>query len=247
MNALKSIFIWVVSLTVIALWLPVLAVVRLFDRDPARYRTGRTYRRLGWLLTRLNPTWKLHISGAKIANPRLPYIVVGNHQSLGDIPVISNLPWEMKWVAKEELFRIPVLGWQMQLAGDIPVNRKGVRRWEQVANKAGFYLENRCSVMIFPEGTRSKDGELQRFTDGAFALAVKHQVPVLPLALDGTSDCLPKETWVFGDRIDIRLKVLDPVPTDGLTPADVGALRERVRGMIAAQLDEWRGKPSIVS
>ncbi len=241
MNALKSIFIWVTFLTVITLWLPVLAVTRLFDRDPARYFTGRTYRRLGWLLTRLNPLWKMHLSGVKIDNPRLPYVVVCNHQSLGDIPVISNLPWEMKWVAKEELFRIPVLGWQMRLAGDIPVNRKGVRRWEQVATKAGFYLENRCSVMIFPEGTRSKDGELQRFTDGAFALAVKHQVPVLPLVVDGTSDCLPKETWVFGGAVDIRLKVLEPIPTEGLQASDVADLRERARTMIARQLAEWRG------
>src|SRR5690606_18366456 len=185
--------------------------------DPALYRTGRMFRRLGLFLVRVNPLWKVQLSGVKIDNPRNPYVVVGNHQSLGDIPVISNLPWEMKWVAKEELFKIPVLGWLMSLAGDIPVNRRGVRRWEQVANRAGHYLDHNCSVMIFPEGTRSPDGALQRFTDGAFALAIKHQVPILPLVIDGTFDCLPKNTWIFGKSEDMRVMVLEPIPTLGMT------------------------------
>lgn len=240
MKYITSIYIWTVSALLILCWVPVLAVVRLFDRDPALYRTGRMFRRLGYMLVRVNPNWKVELSGEKVANPRNPYVVVANHQSMGDIPVISNLPWEMKWVGKEELFKLPIVGWQMKLAGDIPVNRKGVRRWEQVATKAGFYLENKCSVMIFPEGTRTKDGSLGRFADGAFALAVKHQVPILPLVVEGTFDCLPKDSWVFGKSEAMKVKVLEPISTEGMTNDDVATLRERVHSLIDEQLTAWR-------
>lgn len=240
MQAIKSIYIWVVSALIIFLWLPILALVRITDRDPALYRTGRTFRILGKTLTKVNPNWNVTVSGHHISNPRNPYIVVANHQSLGDIPVISNLPWEMKWVAKQELFEIPVLGWLMKLAGDIPVNRKGVRRWEQVSNKAGFYLNNRCSVMIFPEGTRSEDGELQRFTDGAFALAIKHQVPVLPIVVDGTANCLPKNSWKFNSARNIRVHVLPPLSTENFTSEQSGELREQVHHLIREKLAEMR-------
>lgn len=242
MNVLKSIYIWTVSALIILIWVPILAIMRVFDRDPALYRTGRMYRRLGYFLVRVNPNWKVEISGETIENPRNPYVVVANHQSMGDIPVVSNLPWEMKWVGKEELFKIPIVGWQMKLAGDIPVNRKGVRRWEQVAKKAGYYLENKCSVMIFPEGTRTKDGSLGRFADGAFALAVMHQVPILPLVVEGTFDCLPKNSWLFGKAESMKVKVLAPIPTEGMTSSDVPALRERVHKLIDDQLKAWRSE-----
>lgn len=242
MKIITSVYIWAASALIILIWVPILAILRLFDRDPALYRTGRMYRRLGYFLVRVNPNWKVEISGITVENPRNPYVVVANHQSMGDIPVISNLPWEMKWVGKEELFKLPIVGWQMRLAGDIPVNRKGVRRWEQVATKAGFYLENKCSVMIFPEGTRTKDGSLGRFADGAFALAVKHQVPILPLVVEGTFDCLPKNTWVFGKSEAMKVKVLAPIATDGMTSDDVPALRERVHKLIDEQLTAWRSE-----
>lgn len=242
MNVLKSIYIWTVSALIILIWVPLLAVIRLFDRDPVLYRTGRMYRRLGYVLVRVNPNWKVEISGEKIENPRNPYVVVANHQSMGDIPVISNLPWEMKWVGKEELFKTPIVGWHMKLAGDIPVNRKGVRRWEQVAKKAGFYLDNKCSVMIFPEGTRTKDGSVGRFADGAFALAVIHQVPILPLVVEGTFDCLPKNSWIFGKAESMKVKVLAPIPTEGMTSSDIPELRNRVHKLIDDQLTAWRSK-----
>lgn len=240
MKYLTSAIIWLLSSLMIFIWLFVLSVVRLFDRDPVLYKTGRMFRNLGLLLVKINPNWKVTVTGEKINDPRHPYVVVANHQSLGDIPVVSHLPWEMKWVGKEELFKIPIVGWQMKLAGDIPVNRKGVRRWEQVAKKAGYYLDQKCSIMIFPEGTRTKDGNLQRFTDGAFALAIKHQVPILPVVVEGTFHCLPKNTWVFGRSNDMIVKVLKPIPTEGLDSKSVAELRDRVHHMIQSELDSLR-------
>jgi 1-acyl-sn-glycerol-3-phosphate acyltransferase len=224
----------------ICIWLFVLITVRIFDRDPVLYKTGRMFRNLGLVLVKINPNWKVIVTGVHIEDPRLPYVVVANHQSLGDIPVVSHLPWEMKWVGKEELFKIPIVGWQMKLAGDIPVNRKGVRRWEHVAKKAGYYLDRKCSVMIFPEGTRTKDGNLQRFTDGAFALAIKHQVPILPVVVEGTFNCIPKHTWVFGPSNDMIVKVLDPIPTKGMDSKNMADLREKVHHLIESELEQLR-------
>ena len=95
--------------------------------------------------------------------------------------------------------------------------------------------------MFFPEGTRSRDGRLLPFNDGAFRLAIREGVPVLPLALDGTMNALPRDDWRFGAPSHIRLAVLPPIETTGLTQADAPALRDRTREAIAAHIAAWRG------
>ncbi len=228
----------------IALWVPLLGLIRLFDRDPVRYRTGRWFRRLGVSMTYVNPAWDITIERQdSVADPRLPYVVVSNHLSNADIPLISRLPWEMKWVGKKSLFDMPVVGWLMTWAGDIPVDRRDATSRANVLKRATWYLKRKCSVMFFPEGTRSRDGVLLRFADGPFRLAIENGVPILPLAVDGTKDALPKSDWKFGVADAIRLRVLNPIPTDGLTAADAPELRERVRRIVAGQLAEWRGVP----
>lgn len=227
---------WIALSVLMVAWLPLLAVIRAFDRDPVRYRTGLWFRRLGRTMTRLHSGWQVEVESVDGLDPRHPYVVVCNHQSLADIPVISCLPWEMKWVAKEELFRIPVVGWMMRLAGDIPVQRTDRRSGAAALIRAREYLQLRCSVMFFPEGTRSRDGRVGPFSDGPFLLAIRTGVPILPLALDGTRDALPKESWRFGPPQRIRLRVLEPVPTDSLSPSDAAALRARVRDRIMAHL-----------
>jgi 1-acyl-sn-glycerol-3-phosphate acyltransferase len=239
-ETLRSLRIWIFSSLLILFWFPMLALVRFFDRDPVRYRTGYIFRRLGVAITKANPLWRLEVSGEKISDPRRPYVVVSNHQSMADIPLISHLPWEMKWIAKVELFKLPIIGWMLKLAADIPVYRQDKRAAAQAFVKAARYIQQKCSVMFFPEGTRSSDGMVHRFTDGAFALAIKYNVPVLPLVVEGSRDCLPKRSWKFGKPQDIKLKVLPPVETAGMTAADVAALRETVRRMIMEQIAVWR-------
>ncbi len=237
----RSIIVWFLICFLIIIWLPLLSVIRIFDRDPVAYRTGRMFRRLGKAMTQVNPSWQVVVSGEIIENPRNPYVVVSNHQSLADIPIISNLPWEMKWIGKDVLFRLPIIGWMMKLSKDIAVDRDDARSGARALLKARDVLAQRCSVMIFPEGTRSRDGRIYRFTDGAFHLAIKAQVPVLPIAVDGSFNCLPKNTWRFGEPSTIKVKVLPPVPTRGLISADLPDLREKVRSQIVAQVVEWRG------
>ncbi len=168
-------------------------------------------------------------------------MVVANHQSMADIPLISHVPWEMKWVGKVELFRLPIIGWMMRLASDIPVDRADRRSGAKMLLRCLKVLEHKCSVMFFPEGTRSPDALLGKFNEGAFHIAIKAQVPVLPLVIEGSHGCLPKKSWKFGEPSTIRLKILEPVETRGMTVTDVEKLRDTVRGMIAGQLAEWRG------
>jgi 1-acyl-sn-glycerol-3-phosphate acyltransferase len=222
-------------------WTPLMFAIHLADRDPARYRTGRWFRRLGAVMTRANPSWRVHISGILPTNPRHPYVVVGNHQSNADIPVISRLPWDMKWVAKKELFAVPVLGWMMRISRDIPVDRKDRGSRADVLTQAGQRLAARASVMFFPEGTRSRDGRIGRFSEGAFRLAIRTGTPILPLAVDGTSGALPKKSWRFGTARGIRVHVFDPVPVAHLSEDDVRSLLEQVRARIVQQVASWRG------
>lgn len=240
MNTARSVLIWLAIALLILIWLPLLAVIRLFDRDPAHYTTGRMFRRLGAAISRVNPFWQIKIQGAIPEDMRRPYVVVSNHQSLGDIPLLSRLPWEMKWVAKAELFQIPIVGWMMRLANDIPVDRGNPASRAGVLIRARKVLDNKCSVMFFPEGTRSKNGNLRPFQPGAFRLAIESGTSILPIAIDGTMKAIPKHGWKFGDRILAQVQILPPIDVSGYSADDASALAEEVRNRINAQILDWR-------
>ena len=243
----RSLWIWVAVGVLMVVWFPLLLVIRLMDRDPARYQTGRWFRRLGVAMTKVNPFLQLDISGYTVQNPRNPYVVVSNHQSLADIPLISHLPWEMKWVGKESIFKMPFAGWMMRLAGDIPVDRADARSGARALIHAASILERKCSVMFFPEGTRSPDARVGKFNDGAFHLAIRAGVPILPLVVEGSHGCLPKRSWRFQDMHRVTLLVLPPVDTTGLSAGEAPRLREKVRKMIIDHLSHLRGvDPSAV-
>jgi 1-acyl-sn-glycerol-3-phosphate acyltransferase len=169
-------------------------------------------------------------------DPRKPFVVVSNHESFADILLISHLPWEMKWLSKSELFRIPVMGWMMWLAGDVPVKRGFGPSAVEAMERCRQVLRNRVSVMIFPEGTRSRTAELLPFKDGAFRLAIEAGVPILPLAVSGTRTALPKHGWIFG-RSAAEVRVLEPVETSGLSLDDVPALKAKIRDLIVRTRD----------
>ncbi|MEM1118647.1 MAG: lysophospholipid acyltransferase family protein, partial [Bacteroidota bacterium] len=184
MKSVQSALVWAAIAGLVLFALPVMLTIRAFDRTPARVRTGRAFREMGSWIPRVNPFWSVEVGGVAPATLSHPFVVVSNHQSLGDIPVVSLLPWEMKWVGKKSLFEIPVLGWLMKLAEDIPVDRTDPQSRATVLTRARRVLEKGCSVMFFAEGTRSRDGRLKRFHDGAFRLAIDAGVPVLPVAVD---------------------------------------------------------------
>ena len=129
----------------------------------------------------------------------------------------------------------------MRLSGDISVDRKNPRSGAMALIKAQRVLEQKCSVMIFPE--RTLDGRVRQFTDGAFHLAIKAKVSILPLVIEGSRDCIPKNSWKFGKPSHIFLKVLPPIDTSSMTIQNVSALRDTVRMTIMEQIAELRSVP----
>jgi 1-acyl-sn-glycerol-3-phosphate acyltransferase len=224
---------WVTLFLVLILGLLYVGLVWLvtvpFDRG--RYRAGRAFRHLAVAQVTLNPLWHFETEGKPPANPRKPYVAVSNHESYADIFLISHFPWEMKWLSKAALFKIPVMGWLMRMAGDIPVKRGSRESVVQALNECRDRLSKRVSVMIFPEGTRSPTGDLLPFKDGAFKLAIETGAPILPIAVAGTRNCMAKHSFQF-KRARAKARVLEAIPTEGLTTADLPSLRERTRQVI---------------
>jgi 1-acyl-sn-glycerol-3-phosphate acyltransferase len=240
-RTLLSIWAWLTLGIIIIIWTPLVFLVWITTTpfDKGRYATGYVFRRLCVLHQNLNPLWTFHTSGELPADKRHPYVMVSNHESFVDILLISHLKIEMKWMSKEAILKIPLVGWMMRMAGDISLVRGDRASGSAALEQSKVWLQRRVSVMIFPEGTRSASGELREFKDGAFRLAIETGTPILPLVVHGTRTALMKHDWRMGDS-DAVVRVLAPVPVDGLTEADIPVLRERIRSLIAAELDEMR-------
>lgn len=242
-RTLWSIWAWLVfGLTVIVIT-PLVAIIRLATApfDPGAYRAGRMFRNIGVVTEKLNPLWKFTVTGDVPDDPRRPYVVVANHESFVDILLICHVPMEMKWISKDDFFRYPLVGWCMRMAQDIRLRRGDAKAAVHVLQEAQDRLEKNVSVMIFPEGTRSQDGELQEFKTGAARIAIQSGAPILPIALLGTRDALVKSDWRFG-RSHAEARILEPISTDGLTKKDAGELTERLRDLIGDTLDEMRSE-----
>jgi 1-acyl-sn-glycerol-3-phosphate acyltransferase len=236
---LRSVWIWGITAALILAWIPLMAGISLLDRGPLRIQRARWFRRLGPLAAKVNPSWRLHVSGLGNVERGRTYVFVANHQSLADIPLIAHLRHDAKWLAKAELFRVPVFGWFMRLAGDIPVERGDRRKAAQSLLKCASFLRQGCSIMFFPEGTRSRDGQVLPFNDGPFQLAIREQIPVVPVVVEGTGNALPRHTWLFGERSDMYLRVLPPVSPEGWETA--GTFRDAVRQQMIDELTRMRG------
>lgn len=228
---------------VIGAFLPIMAVSSLRHRgDPTQRAPGQWLRRIGRTATRLSALWKFDIEGERPADiDTSAYVVVANHESQADPFLLSFLPWDMRWVAKESLFKQPLSGWAMRFGGDIPLRRgegDSVRACLAECERA---IRGGISVMMFPEGTRSAGGALLPFKDGAFDLAIRTGVPVLPIALAGTRAMRPKHSRWFG-KAHAAARILAPIPTAGMTEADIPALRDQTRAAIAAALPDLRSR-----
>ncbi|MCC6264931.1 MAG: 1-acyl-sn-glycerol-3-phosphate acyltransferase [Bryobacterales bacterium] len=237
LRVLRSAWVWgLTGLLAIPQFL-IMLVIRAFDRDPCRRRTGKFLHGCGALITRFVPGWRVSIEGCDPATLKGPFIVVANHQSHTDIPVICRLPFDFKWVAKKELFSVPVAGWMFSLSGEIAVDRKDSRAGAKALIQTVKYIENGFSVVFFPEGTRSGGERLLRFQDGPFRIALKKGIPVLPVVVEGTGKLLPRETMLFTGHKLFRVRMLPPVTTDSGEWEDAGALRDEVHRRMQSALD----------
>lgn len=182
------------------------------------------------------PAWSVTIRGREHIGKKT-YVVVSNHQSLLDILVAFRIFFPFKWVSKAEIFKLPFIGWNMVLNRYIKLvrgDRESIRKMLRDCNAA---LAAGSSVFIFPEGTRSETGVLRPFKPGAFLLAQQNKVPILPIAISGTRDALPKHSLKFHGRHKITAHVLKEIPYEDFAKLDIDETAAMVRERIAAHVE----------
>jgi 1-acyl-sn-glycerol-3-phosphate acyltransferase len=181
------------------------------------------------------------VEGAELLDPDGSYMLVSNHQSAIDPPLhIARLPVSIRFLAKKELFRIPVFGPAMRAVGMVETDRKaGVAAHRAINRQVARVMEMEKSLIIYPEGTRTRDGEVRPFKKGAFRIAVDNDLPIVPLTLDGAFEAWPPGRRVcLGGRV--RIVIHEPISTEGLEPADIDGLRDRTREIIVGTLERLR-------
>jgi 1-acyl-sn-glycerol-3-phosphate acyltransferase len=190
------------------------------------------------LYTWLNPAWPVRVEGREKIRRDVAYVMVANHQSLLDILVLFRVFVHFKWVSKIENFRVPCIGWNMRLNRYIPLRRGDRESVIEMMAACERTIADGNPIMMFPEGTRSQDGRLRAFKPGAFQIAEKMGVPLLPIVLEGTGNALPKRGFVLQGRHPIRVRVLDEIPPERFAGAPAEKVAEEVRAIFARELGE---------
>ncbi|GAB2570462.1 1-acyl-sn-glycerol-3-phosphate acyltransferase [Paractinoplanes abujensis] len=181
----------------------------------------------------VNPLWRLRVTGRDLVPWHGSAVLVANHASLIDILGLFALFRPFKWVSKQEIFRVPLIGWNMRLNDYVPLVRGSGESIRRMMAHCDRLLAAGSPVLMFPEGRRTSDGELQPFKDGAFELAVRHQVPIVPIAVHGTRRALPRHGLVLRDHVDVHVEVLPPIaPQD-----DAATMKDLARKAIASALN----------
>jgi len=226
---IRTLFVWS-SIVVATLGLGLLAFVTFpFDRKgKVIHRYARLWGRVALWANRV----KVSVEGMENFKGEGPYIFMSNHQGSYDIfALLGHLPFQFKWLAKKELFSIPFFGWAMAAAGYISIDREGTRETVEAMNKAADRIRDGMSVVIFPEGSRSPDGTIQPFKKGGFTLAIKSRVPIVPLALTGSREIMPKDRLTATSG-EIRIRIGQPIETAHYSIKNRKDLMEKVREMI---------------
>lgn len=237
-NACLSLVIWLVTAL---MTLFVYIAVLLIPLVPPFDRTRKQSHSVGFLwaeiITGVNPFWETEVSGLENIDRKKVYVVVANHQSMADIVMLYKTHLQFKWVAKESLFSVPVIGWCMSRMKYIKLLRGNLSSIKEAYDEAGDWLKEGVSVLFFPEGTRSRTGEMNPFKNGAFKLAIKEKIPVLPVYIYGTAKAIPKDSWIFKTKVFCKVKVLSPIETTRFSDDEFELLSDTVRKqLIAASL-----------
>ena len=209
----------------------------LFDRHG--HFAHRCARAWSWLILKTTGV-RVSVEGLERLTMGTTYVFVSNHQSIYDIPVIfASLPFQLRIIAKESLARFPVLGWHLKRGGHLFVDRRRpdrvgiLKRWRSLVSEG-------LSLIIFAEGTRSWDGHVARFRGGSFLLAIEAGLPIVPLAVVGTRQVMPKGR-LRTEPADVVLVVHDPIATSAIvTPTVHGAkaLADRVHAIVSATVEQ---------
>ena len=188
------------------------------------------------------PLMRVHLEGTHQLKPDATYVLVANHQSIADIVAVLHLQHPFKFIAKRDLFWIPFFGWALSLAGYIPLIRGNQKSGKEAIQKASNYLKRGASVLLFPEGTRSPNGEIQSFKVGAFKLSSELNLPVVPIVIHGTRDFLPKGSRLFQRRVRVTVKVGAPQYPIGKDNGSIDQFCATVRSCMVDSLKEVRSR-----
>ena len=229
LRVIISVYFWAFMTLTSLLLYPVAVLIRFstfpFDK---RLRILHRFTSLwGSLYTWCTPIWNVQIRGKEHLPGDAPHVIVVNHQSFVDILVLFRLRLHYKWVSKVENFRAPLVGWNMTLNRYIPIARGTMKGNLQMMRACEDALRAGNSLMMFPEGTRSPDGTMRPFKDGAFELALRTQSPILPIVIQGTALALPKGGLLLDESKRMRLTILPPIPYSsfsGLTAREVNRM-----------------------
>ncbi len=223
----------------IILWTAVMATLSFLASfiDRTGFRQHRLAQIWGRVMLRVAGV-RVTVEGLDRIDPEGSYVFVANHQSYLDTPLIlGNIPVQFRFLAKDPLFRNPLLGAHLRRAGHIPVVRNDPRAsLRSMTDAARVIHEKRISVLLFPEGGRTATGELQEFKEGAAYIAIKSGAPAVPLAISGTHDILPPGNALVRPG-EVRLRIGEPISMDGLTLKDRGRLNEIFRQRIGDMLE----------
>ena len=187
--------------------------------------------------------WVLRTNGIRLDCQGLQYtaqgqacILIANHASILDIPgIISALPIPVRFIAKKSLAWFPVFGWVLSSSGHILIERDNAQAAVRSLKKAAALLQKGISIVVFPEGTRTPDGQVKDFKGGAFLLALEAKAPIVPVSISGTFDMLPRTGWCFwSGRMELNFH--PPIPTLGLSRLEARPLMKRVREIIMQNL-----------
>jgi 1-acyl-sn-glycerol-3-phosphate acyltransferase len=189
-----------------------------------------------WVILRVGAI-AVRVQGLENVDPKRSYVFMVNHQSNIDIPVLiqSLRAFQLRWIAKKELLRVPFFGWAMWATKHIVVDRSDPLDAVRSLARAKERISAGLSVVVFPEGTRSRDGRLLRFKKGGFLLAVETQTTIVPITINGSANVLPAGAWRLRPGT-IEVIVEKPVPIDGFRPGNLRLLSDQVRNRIAANL-----------
>lgn len=235
-------YLFLVLLCTFFMLLSAVALVVCWPFDRARRVVHFLSRVLVRIFFAVPPFWRQRVEGLGRIDRRRPYVIVVNHNTVIDIPALYYLPLNFRWVSKREVFKTPFFGQYLILHGDICINRgRASEALEQMVRDGKLWISRGVSVAVFPEGTRSKDGEIHRFKAGAFTLAREAGVEILPVVLDGTKTLIRKNAMFnWGNRITVR--VLPPVPAGKVVSTETHVLMEEVHDAMSAALAQIRNR-----
>jgi 1-acyl-sn-glycerol-3-phosphate acyltransferase len=182
------------------------------------------------------PAWRIRVEGRENVRKDAAYVVVSNHQSQLDILVAFRLFFHYKWVSKVEMFSVPLIGWNMALNRYVKLKRGDKESIAQMLRDCEMHLDEGSSIFMFPEGTRSPDGEVKDFKLGAFEMALKKKVPILPVVVSGTNKALPKYSMNFTGVQKIYIKIYEEIPYAAFANLSAAETAQMARQLIIEKL-----------